>query len=403
MARSYSFGPLEAEYASRWDAMRIKPGKVTSIDAVARKIIAGKARYQAVEAETGVPWAFIGVLHNREAGCDFAGVLHNGEKIIGTGRKTKLVPAGRGPFSSWHAAALDALKIKGYKIGSPTWSIARCLFEGERFNGFGYRNQGVPSAYLWSFSDQYAKGKYIADHVWSATAVDQQMGIAPLMARLMVLDPDVKFGEGGLPREWATSPKPEPTAPVPADGIDPDDGLDKGEIEAIQNLLRDRQYFSVGSADGKWGPKTVGALAQFQSSAGLPVTVSVDRAWVDKTTIAALATAPSAKVSEERAKTTVEDLQKAGDPAAAATWWTKFSAQIAALFSSLFAAVFGASSKTSEATGYLAPVKEFLGDIPVTTWFVLVAVVAGAIWWNTKRTEKAMVQNVRSGRDAGPA
>lgn len=394
MAKTYSFGPLEAEYARRWDAMRIKPGKVTSIDAVARKIISGKARYQAVEAETGVPWAFVGVLHNREAGGDFAGVLHNGEKIIGTGRKTKLVPSGRGPFSSWHAAALDALKIKGYKLGSPTWSIARCLFEGERFNGFGYRSKGVPSAYLWSFSDQYTKGKYIADHVWSATAVDQQMGIAPLMARLMVLDPDVSFGAGDVPREWSTSPKPAPAPSVPTDTIDPDDGLSKGEVLALQQRLRDLGYAEVGRPDGLWGPRTAAAVSAFQATVGLPVTGELDKA-----TAAALTTSGPRPVSAERKSTTATELRKDGDPVAKASFLNKIWSAVAGFF----ALIVGAVQESGTAVGYLSPVREFVSDVPAGVWFGAVAAVAAIIWWQANRAERAAVSNVRSGRDAGPA
>ena len=191
MAR-YTFAALRPEYARRWAEMKIRPGRVKALDAVARKIIAGKEQYQRVEADTGVPWAVVGVLHNREASCDFRGVLHNGEKIIGTGRKTRLVPKGRGPFRTWHEAALDAIAIKGWDK-STVWSIEFFLYASEVFNGMGYRAHGVPSAYLWSFSDQYTKGKYVADHVFDRDAVDRQMGVAPLMRRLFILDPSADF------------------------------------------------------------------------------------------------------------------------------------------------------------------------------------------------------------------
>lgn len=395
MARTYSFGPLEEEYASRWASMRITPGKVTTIDAVARKIIAGKARYQAVEADTGVPWAFIGVLHNREAGCDFAGVLHNGEKILGTGRKTKEVPAGRGPFKTWHEAAIDALKIKGYKIGFPVWSVTRCLFEGERFNGFGYRMHGVPSAYLWSFSDQYKRGKYVADGVWSATTVDRQMGIAPLMARLMVIDPDVSFGAGELPREWATSPTAAPADALDTiDTIDPDDGLSRGEIEALQQRLRDLGYSEVGRVDGKWGPRTVAAVSAFQATSGLPVTGDLD-----KTTAAALTTAPPRPVSDSRATTTAATMRQHGDKVAKASFLNKVYSAVAGFF----ALIFGAAQESGAAVGYLSPVREFVTDVPPMVWFGAVAAVAAVIWWQANRAERAAVADVRSGRDAGPA
>ncbi|OSI20076.1 hypothetical protein [Bradyrhizobium canariense] len=83
-------------YAKMWSSIQVKPGKDdTNATFYANLIIKGEAKYKAVEAATGWPWYFVGALHMRESGCDFKGVLHNGEKIIGTQRKTRLVPKQR--------------------------------------------------------------------------------------------------------------------------------------------------------------------------------------------------------------------------------------------------------------------------------------------------------------------
>lgn len=163
------------------------------IERAARLVLKGRERYLAVQRATGVPWDFIGVLHYREKSCNFAGVLHNGEKIIGTGRKTTLVPAGRGPFATWEEAAIDALRIKGLPA-LKDWSLPRIAFEAERFNGFGYRNKGKPTPYVWSGTNKYLSGKYIADHVYSAAEVDKQLGIMPILLKVRELSrelPDV--------------------------------------------------------------------------------------------------------------------------------------------------------------------------------------------------------------------
>jgi lysozyme family protein len=189
-----TFAQLKARYTQFWRDMSVHSNRVPTLDAIARKLLANKARYQKVEAKIRVPWWFIAILHNRESSGNFAGVLHNGEHIIGTGKKTRLVPAGRGPFSTWEEAAEDALKMKGlHKITD--WSVERVCYEGERFNGFGYYFRGVPSAYLWSFSNIYQGGKYIADGVWSAAARDAQAGIMPLLARMMKLDSSIRFSQ----------------------------------------------------------------------------------------------------------------------------------------------------------------------------------------------------------------
>ena len=84
---------LQEANANRWAHAKITRG---GFDAVAKKLVANKARYQAVEALTGVPWFVIAVIHNRESGADFDGVLHNGENIIGTKRKRWTIGLSRG-------------------------------------------------------------------------------------------------------------------------------------------------------------------------------------------------------------------------------------------------------------------------------------------------------------------
>jgi hypothetical protein len=146
----------------------------------------------------------------RESSCNFAGVLHNGEHIIGTGRKTTLVPKGRGPFSSWSDAAIDAIKLHGlHKITD--WSIERLLYEAERFNGWGYQPRG-PSPYVWSGTNWYKAGKYIADGVYSATHIDTQLGVAIIWKQLQQRGIEIDGNPKPTP---APKPTPKP-APIPA-------------------------------------------------------------------------------------------------------------------------------------------------------------------------------------------
>ena len=72
--------------------------------------------------------------------------MHNGDPLPGP---TTHVPKGRGPFISWEAAAIDALKYDGLdKIKLD--SIEACLIMAEKFNGLGYRNKGEYSPYVWA-------------------------------------------------------------------------------------------------------------------------------------------------------------------------------------------------------------------------------------------------------------
>ena len=169
--------------AERWG--RAKFTRSTPINAAAAKIIANRSRYEVVAKATGVPWDVIGVIHYRESSNDFRGVLHNGQRIIGTGKKTTLVPKGRGPFSSWEDAAIDALaNCHPYLAKNKDWSIGTTLDKLEAYNGLGYRNKGLPSPYLWAGTDQYVKGKYVADGKFDPNHVDQQLGVAPILLKI---------------------------------------------------------------------------------------------------------------------------------------------------------------------------------------------------------------------------
>src|SRR5882672_2241782 len=97
-------------YAKQWNAMKLTRPNET-ID-VASRLIApiAKTRYQAVEKITTVPWSFIAVAHEREGSQDWNTSLAQGDPWY---KVSKHKPAGRGPFSSWEAAAIDALQLDG--------------------------------------------------------------------------------------------------------------------------------------------------------------------------------------------------------------------------------------------------------------------------------------------------
>lgn len=169
--------------AARWAKALFT--RSTKINAASAKIAANRSRYELVAKATGVPWDVIGVIHYRESSNDFRGVLHNGQRIIGTGKKTTLVPKGRGPFSTWEEAAVDALaNCHPYLAKNKDWSLGTTLDKLEAYNGLGYRYKGLPSPYLWAGTDQYVKGKYVADGKFDPNHVDQQLGVAALLMKL---------------------------------------------------------------------------------------------------------------------------------------------------------------------------------------------------------------------------
>lgn len=179
----------------------IRPERQAEVSAICKRIAAGKLRYEAVSASlgNGIPWWFIGITHFMEAGGKknpFLYHLHCGDPLTG---RTVNVPKGRpkanpgggavppskdNPYT-WEESALDALQLMGYDKASD-WSIPGCLDKFEKFNGMGYRKRGIPSPYLWSYTQHYAKGKFVIDRKFDPNAVSKQPGCAALMKGLGV-------------------------------------------------------------------------------------------------------------------------------------------------------------------------------------------------------------------------
>ena len=209
------FDGYRPEYAADWQRMVIVPGRQAAVDAIARKLIGNKSRYQTIEAQTGVPWYMVAALHMRESDADFSTHLHNGDPLTG---RTYHVPAGRPPTGSppfrWEESAIDALTMHGFNA-IQDWPIERVAYECEKYNGWGYRHHGVPSAYLWSFSNIYGGGKYVADGVWSASAEDQQCGVMPMISRMMALDASIGVATGQPPQPQQPPFIQPPVTPPP--------------------------------------------------------------------------------------------------------------------------------------------------------------------------------------------
>ncbi len=192
---------MATTYADMYKSAVINPAKKAETDAICKRIKSGQAKYQSVAATlaNGIPWWFIGITHFMEAGGfknPFLYHLHCGDPLTG---RTVHVPAGRpkanpgggtvppsktNPYS-WEESALDALRLMGYNKVT-NWTIQDCLVMFEKFNGLGYKKKGVPSPYLWSYTQHYVSGKYVADGKYDPKAVSKQPGVAAMMKGLGV-------------------------------------------------------------------------------------------------------------------------------------------------------------------------------------------------------------------------
>ncbi len=188
-------------YRNVWNRASIQLKEAGKLQKVVRGILKDKERYEAVQdASNGVPWWWIAAVHQRESGRSFAGVLHNGERIIGTSKTTTKVPPGRGPFGSWNDAAVDALRLKKLDdIGSAEWTLERALYEWERYNGFGYFGK-INSPYVWASTTVEQTGKFTRDHFFDPNHDDVQLGTASILKALVEMDDEIASGLGLGPK-----------------------------------------------------------------------------------------------------------------------------------------------------------------------------------------------------------
>jgi lysozyme family protein len=180
-----TFQALQPDYAHRLSVMKLL--KMPQAEAVAKNLLVNRQKFVDVQNECGVPALWIMAVFEREDP-SFLTYLGNGDPLD---RVTVDVPAGRGPFASWEAGCIDALNYD--KITSvTTWTWEQACYQWEKWNGFGYREyHKIASPYLWSGTDQYSKGKYIADGRWSSNTIDQQLGTVIIAQAIAALDTEL--------------------------------------------------------------------------------------------------------------------------------------------------------------------------------------------------------------------
>lgn len=173
---------LRKQYEKLYKGYKFNYAYKPQLDWAVGKVQEGQVRYQDVSAETGVPWYVVGVIHLLECDCRFDCHLHNGDPLK---KKTVNVPKGRPLLKhwEWEDSAIDALQLEGLDTWKD-WSIAGTLYTLEAYNGFGYRNRGRVSPYLWSGTTYYKGGKYKYDGKYDPKLVSKDVGVVPVLWKL---------------------------------------------------------------------------------------------------------------------------------------------------------------------------------------------------------------------------
>lgn len=172
---------IAKEYLALWQTVSIRSEKLSAVKNMAERVLSKKTRYEAVANEFGCPWWWVGLVHAMESGCDFSTWLANGDFLSSP---TTHVPRGLQCDGTWEDGARVSLKHHGMPT-EDAWSLARCFYEWEKYNGFGYRSHGDVSDYLWSFTSHERAGRYVADGRWYSTAWSDQPSCGAMLKYLV--------------------------------------------------------------------------------------------------------------------------------------------------------------------------------------------------------------------------
>ena len=310
-------------YMELWRTMAVRPEWQDTADAIAKKIIANQSRYAAAVSGLSVPWWFISIVHAMECSLKFNEHLHNGDPL--TARTVRVPkdrpPAGAPPFT-WEESARDSIVFE--KLDKVVdWSLASALFHWHLYNGINnkYKTLHIPTPYLWSGSQHYRKGKYVADHQFDTEAVSKQIGAAVILKALIDLGAvtiDQQFGITGNPAvvnkhlssltiDTSGNAFNHVAAELDYPGLlkvgSGKNAADKRGVKRVQEWLNIHGFATP--IDSDFGNSTTDQLSAFQAKSGRPVTGELDmESW-------SMLTAPMRRALAKAGQSPVSSLEDA--------------------------------------------------------------------------------------------
>ena len=221
-----------------------------------------KNRYQSVSLLSDMPAELIAAIHWRESSGNFNTYLHQGDPL---GRPAVNWPNNIPVFHVWEDAAVHALRMKDslknqLEIDAATKDATLLATYAEGYNGLGYHYRDKPSPYVFAGTSEYSAGKFVSDGRYSSSAVDQQLGVMPMLGAI-----------DGLPEEMDMAPKLIDQDFAWAKVLNGSKILRQGdhgmEVSALQSKLAQLGY-DIGQ-DGDFGSGTKRTVLQFQNDHSL--------------------------------------------------------------------------------------------------------------------------------------
>lgn len=259
---NHPFSYLLPEYIKLLATMKVNSDRVSEVNSWAAKLTGPLywPRYEQVAMLTGVPAELIAALDYRESSASPRCALGQGDPWS---EVSKHYPVGCGPFNSWVDAAVYYMHREHMDDATHEWSWPYICWKAEAWNGFGPRDHGIHTGYLWAGTNHYLRGKYVADGKWDAGFVDGQLGAIPLMLRIAEVRGTLGRYPGMPGKVDAPMGKPQP---APA-------GLGAQGQHDVVWLQRSLNKITLPPdqlpVDGNYGRHTRAAVFDYQKARGL--------------------------------------------------------------------------------------------------------------------------------------
>lgn len=169
-----------SRYESWINNAQIDPDEADKVAAALARAIRNRPRVEAVARQLNVPWTLLAAFVEREASGRLDRHPANGDSLK---RKTVSDPAGlprhvQPPYTYENCAEEEYAEI--VRPANGVWTLAEMCHAAEHFNGIGYVKMGVPSPYVVAATTCEEMGKFIADHKFSRSVEDEQVGCLAL-------------------------------------------------------------------------------------------------------------------------------------------------------------------------------------------------------------------------------
>lgn len=168
-------------------------------------------------------------------------------------------------------------------------------------------------------------------------------------------------------------------------------------IRVVKQELDALGYHEFGEMDGNWGGRSVAAVAAFKLDRHVTGPAVIDDQLMEEIDKAKKEgwTRPMA---DFRKDATASDLAAKGNVVVKAAGQNKLLAWLLGVPSMIGAMFQGVGGKAHDAVDYLTPIKDFFGDLPVSYLCFGLLAVAGVLWLNSNKAQKAQVEDYQKGK-----